>query len=749
MSAAIIKGVSGLFLHAALCAVLVLLLSSCAPRPNRVQAPQRPFSMTPLAPVKSAGSDLRAFLFKWLDLPRLIKMADKEYNRQAVLDHFETLKFDPARLMLRESSEVRVYFIGEGSGYADALCVNIEGVGLDDGVPKLLFPNANTKTPLDAAARLIRKRWIFGQWWFGERSEAEPLLPGDFVDLGSVPAGKTLSFILAVNGEDAYTPVAERNPDKKAHMVGMAVEDSPYVLISFEDMFDLGDSDFEDAVFAVELSNGNVEALLGRFDPWGKVKRLAKLIALMAVLFGTPVGIVAARRATLRRRWGRHCGEAEAFLEEGRPSDALTAARRAERAARSRAEKHRCRELIVAASEGCRDLAGLSELYDTTPEIFARNESAALAIGRAQIETDHLDAYGTLRRAWEKREISAPAWLALDCDAMMKEGREGDARTLLEGVRFAGAEDAPRLARLARLLSGASPAGAEELAARAVTLNPGLAEAHLLRASVLDGHGKFQEAHGAYMGALRLAPEDPVVRDRLAGFYCRMGRFPAALEVLRDGLRPPSIGFVWTKFLFWSRVVRTVPVEWGALEPPPGELRPLIDYLLRLEPERFWNTARFNSIGKLHPVLLDRQEVRWLRTLESLRTGRETEARWLLSFEGSGRESWHPALETALLRVIMYRQTESLGPFQVKTGEKPVPAVPQHPFFARLEEHAQNSIGPLPKALADFLRSDAVFAILCLAAGWTEAGRRLARHAALDDSAPEWAVALWKDVVDL
>lgn len=699
--------------------------------------------MTPHDTVKRGGSDFRSFCFKWLDLPGLIKIADKEYTRQAVLQHFEKLKFDPARLKLRESCSVRVYFVGEGSGYVDSLCVNTDGIGARDGHPKLLFPNANTKVQLDAAAKWVRKRRAFGQWKFGGRSEAEPLLPGDFVDLGEVPAGKTLSFFIVANGDNAYTPIAELNPDQKAHMVGMAVENTPYVLISFEDMFGQGDADFEDAVFAVEMSRGNVEDLLGRFDPWGKAKRLAKWIFILSVLIGTPVAVVAARRRALRKRWAEHCREAEQLLARKCPSDALTAARKAARNARRRSERERCQELIVSASEACNDLASLVELYDRNPELFAKNEPAALAIGRTQIETEHLDSFGGLRRAWEKRETSAHAWLALDCDAMIKQGRSGDALELLNKSRFSGADDAGRLARVAFLRAEKAPDEAENLAARAAALNPAIADTHMLRAAVLEEHGKFQEAHAVLANALQAIPADPILRDRLAGFYCRMGRFPAALEVLQQGLRPPSTDFVWSRCLFLSRVVSDAAVDWKSLEPPPGELRPLIDFLMVFEPGRFWNGARFNAVEKRHPALTARQEVHWLRTLESLRTGNETEARWLLSFERSARESWHPPLGAALLRIVQYRQTEFFGPFQTEAKGKTAPSAALHPFFAELEQYARNNGAGMPDSLARFLKSDSIFAAVCFAAGWKRAGTCLARNVSIDADTPAWARAFW------
>jgi hypothetical protein len=74
-------------------------------------------------------------------------------------------------------------------------------------------------------------------------------------------------------------------------------------------------------------------------------------------------------------------------------------------------------------------------------------------------------------------------------------------------------------------------------------------------------------------------------------------------------------------------------------------------------------------------------------------------------------------------------------------------AIPQHPFFAQLDQYARNSQERVPQSLAAFLKSDSVFAAACFAAGWTQAGLRLARNAVLDPNAPAWAAQLWNKAV--
>ena len=86
------------------------------------------------------------------------------------------------------------------------------------------------------------------------------------------------------------------NPDGIQHVAAFAVEDSPYLMIGFEDLYMGGDLDFNDLLFAVDIGETNIEEL----------KATASLapepgLGLMLVLFlGLTFCRHSKRRASLR-----------------------------------------------------------------------------------------------------------------------------------------------------------------------------------------------------------------------------------------------------------------------------------------------------------------------------------------------------------------------------------------------------------------------------------------------------------------
>jgi len=88
---------------------------------------------------------------------------------------------DPAAIKLAVAADVRVYFVGEASGYHNSLGFNTGGGGVDSGDPLLIFPDA-TVNP------------AYGNNDDAKRTKTFPLFPGDFVQLGSMDAGTELDF---------------------------------------------------------------------------------------------------------------------------------------------------------------------------------------------------------------------------------------------------------------------------------------------------------------------------------------------------------------------------------------------------------------------------------------------------------------------------------------------------------------------------------------------------------------------------
>jgi Domain of unknown function (DUF4114) len=272
----------------ALPAVLGCLLTVTAAMPasgetSPIQSPARPFGLDIVGPVQTAGSDTDAARFQSDYLPTVTDWVNVNLGEKNAIDSTASISLDPAKLQLATASDVRVYFVGEGAGYHNTLGFNTGGGGIDTGDPRLIFPDASSNV----------------SYWndtdgTGTRSSGAPLLPGDFVDLGTQAAGTQLDFFLIANGASGgsyvYSTDASVNPDGIDHVVAYALADSPYLLIGFEDLYGGGDRDFNDLLFAVDIGSVNVETLTNAPEP------------STLVILGSFLGPV----AYLRRRQRRH-----------------------------------------------------------------------------------------------------------------------------------------------------------------------------------------------------------------------------------------------------------------------------------------------------------------------------------------------------------------------------------------------------------------------------------------------------------
>lgn len=203
------------------------------------QPSARPYGLDIVGEVMVAGSDDAAAAFQQNALGELQTLINEELGERQSIADVSAMALDPAQLQLQTMSDVRVYFISEGAGYHNTLGFNTEASGIDEGNPLLIFPDSTDPD------------WVS---------------PGDFVDLGTLDAGTSLDFFLIANGANGgsniFTNDAAANPDGIQHVVSFALEGSPYLLIGFEDLFNGGDRDFNDLLFAVEIGEANVESMI-------------------------------------------------------------------------------------------------------------------------------------------------------------------------------------------------------------------------------------------------------------------------------------------------------------------------------------------------------------------------------------------------------------------------------------------------------------------------------------------------------
>ena len=249
-------------------AITVVALSpTLAGTVSPIQSTARPLRLDIVGPVESFGSDERAADFQQNVLPKFLQFVDDNLGERRAIIDVSTIALDPRELRLSSDSEVRAYFIGEGAGYQNSLGFFTSSYdplkGLKSTDAKLVFPNASSSIS-----------YLSGGQTNGKRTASEPLLPGDFVDLGKFEAGAQINPFLiadgAKGGTNVYTADPSQNADSIQHFVSLvvlAIKDSPYLLMSAEDLFGGGDQDYNDLVFVLDIGAYNVSELISATVP--------------------------------------------------------------------------------------------------------------------------------------------------------------------------------------------------------------------------------------------------------------------------------------------------------------------------------------------------------------------------------------------------------------------------------------------------------------------------------------------------
>ncbi|MBL4789565.1 MAG: DUF4114 domain-containing protein [Kordiimonadaceae bacterium] len=225
-----------------------------------IQSSATPFGLQPIADVQLAGSDAAAADFFNNALPDLQSAVDSVLTEQQPLINLSSIALDANDLYLAETSEVRVYFIGEGAGYHNSFGIYTgDSSAALTGDAALVFPDASSSSSyLDPTGS-------------DYRSANAPVAAGDFVELGTFESGTQLNLFLIANGANGgtntyFTDIA-LNPDGIEHYVVLATPDSPYLLVGAEDLFGGGDKDYNDIVVAFDIGTANVQQLVSNAVP--------------------------------------------------------------------------------------------------------------------------------------------------------------------------------------------------------------------------------------------------------------------------------------------------------------------------------------------------------------------------------------------------------------------------------------------------------------------------------------------------
>ncbi len=227
------------------------------PTASPVQSPARPHGFQIRGPVMLAGSDARSAHFTNDYLQPIFQQASAIVKSNVAFGARSDHKLDASKLFLLRTTKypVRVYFIAEGAGYHNSLGYSVSLAGDNNGGQKrLLFPDCSSPrkngNTISVTGFLKRTTW-------------EPLHPGDFVEMGHMLAGTQLDFFLVRDGargnNHIFTNHDKDNPDKIQHLFAMAIPNSPFLLIGFEDLYGGGDLDFEDVLFVVDIGLENIK----------------------------------------------------------------------------------------------------------------------------------------------------------------------------------------------------------------------------------------------------------------------------------------------------------------------------------------------------------------------------------------------------------------------------------------------------------------------------------------------------------
>jgi hypothetical protein len=230
-----------------------------------IQAAARPFDLAIVDSVRLAASDSAASNFRSNVLPSITQLIDVNLRERVSLRNATAMMLDPSQLRLAADSAVRVYFVGEGAGYHNSLAFNFYAPGDNPSdqaaarpvitpATRLIFPDASSSvSSYDPASKAVR-------------TTQNPLLPGDFVDLGNFKAKGRLDLALIANGaaggSDVFVASPARNPDRIPHVVTFALKDSPYLIAAFEDLRGGGDRDYNDVIVALDIGRANVERMV-------------------------------------------------------------------------------------------------------------------------------------------------------------------------------------------------------------------------------------------------------------------------------------------------------------------------------------------------------------------------------------------------------------------------------------------------------------------------------------------------------
>ena len=243
-----------------------------------VQSPADAYNLPTPNPVMLGGSDAAAQNFNATVLPGLTAFV--KANLPETINNTKSAAFqvDPNKIVLANNTAVRAYFVSEGALYHNAVGVNAVAPGQTG--PQNWWEEVTSPTAKTVFADTSSTEGGFAAGAYGTRTPNEPVLPGDFVNLGNYAAGTKLDFFLMANGANqSWSPIYSTDPTLNndgfnqhvaaftTHIFAVPQLNSPYLFLTFEDQWGGGDHDINDTIIALDVGAATVNALLATPEP--------------------------------------------------------------------------------------------------------------------------------------------------------------------------------------------------------------------------------------------------------------------------------------------------------------------------------------------------------------------------------------------------------------------------------------------------------------------------------------------------
>ena len=471
-------------------------------------------------------------------------------------------------------------------------------------------------------------------------------------------------------------------------------------------------------------------------------KILLVIGGLFLVLIVAAGGFFAWKRHVVKTAEERALAFVNEALAAGRGSEALGVIQGRNRTTTRQTEEQRAlwQSLEIKALTQMGSSSRLLALYDSNPAPFDKEEEASVQVGRALSQAQKFEPLDKLREKWKGKETKAASWFEMDVDSLLMRGKRDDAMAMLNSRKFTGPEDSGRLARLALLNTPKDMKAAWGYLEEAAKVNPTNSEVRLFRAQLLEGNNQPAAAAFEYQAALAANTNSPYLRDHLGQFYNRNGSHDLAVLTWANGLtNSQTSDMLWLRVAFWTKLTRTIKFDFTANKPPFGPVQPFVQYLLDLPPGTFWDDAQFQKTAEARRFEQQFQETFWLRLLDYLKQGNETEAAKLVEFNRFRERSYQVDLESAILRVLAYRKSgKFVLPVGVNIPLSDMPPKTRHQFLEQIDAFTKDSKLPVPADLERLLKGKNAFCAVFLAFGWAEAALNLPHDEIIPSDLPEW-----------